>query len=167
MKTIQIDNGMSIIDSRDVISYIEELTEEREVLESALANAEDTLTDAQDDTSALDKSEIEDLKDAVRCAEEALADWDDSDSGTHLTALRLLDSEGRDASSDWLNGVSLIRDEYFEEYAQQFAEDIGEVNSRNDTWPLNCIDWKLAAEQLQQDYTSINFDNQIYWISSN
>ena len=33
-------------------------------------------------------------------------------------------------------------------------------------WPFNCIDWEKAAEELQQDYMSIDFDGVTYWMRS-
>lgn len=66
------------------------------------------------------------------------------------------------ATSSWTYGVTLIRDSYFEDYAQQMAEDIGAIN-RDATWPLNHIDWEAAAEALKGDYTSAEFDGVTYW----
>src|SRR3990167_2818104 len=48
---------------------------------------------------------------------------------------------GQDSPED---GLTLIRDSYFQEYAQELAEDIGAVK-HNMTWPMNCIDWEEAA----------------------
>jgi NAD(P)-dependent dehydrogenase (short-subunit alcohol dehydrogenase family) len=49
--------------------------------------------------------------------------------------------------------------------AQQLAEDIGAI-SREDKWPLNCIDWAEAARELQVDYSSVTFGGVDYWIRS-
>ena len=48
-----ISNSEDVIDSRDVIARIEELESERQDLVEAIEGAQETLTDAQDDTSAL------------------------------------------------------------------------------------------------------------------
>lgn len=61
------------------------------------------------------------------------------------------------------HGESLIRDSYFEEYAEQLADDIGAID-RNAKWPVNCIDWEKAARELQYDYTEVDFDGEAYWI---
>ena len=165
MKMIRIDNRQNIIDSRDVISRIEELEVERDAFQTILTGTLETLADAQDDTSALDEHEIAELKKAVRSAGDDLTNWDTSDDAEELRVLQLLDSEGRDASSEYVHGEPLIRDSYFEEYAQQLAEDTGAISS-DLTWPKNCIDWERAAAELQYDYTTVNFDNEIYWIRS-
>lgn len=64
---------------------------------------------------------------------------------------------------DWEHGEALIRDSYFETYAQELADDIGAVDA-NARWPMSCIDWEQAARELQQDYTQVDFDGVAYWI---
>ena len=60
--------------------------------------------------------------------------------------------------------VGLIADNYFKEYAQNLAEDIGAI-LRVGEWPAYCIDWDWAARELQMDYTSVQIDGHDYWIS--
>jgi hypothetical protein len=62
---------------------------------------------------------------------------------------------------DWYP-VTLIRDSYFEDYAQELAEDIGVIPS-DLQWPLTCIDWEWAARELQMDYSAFDFDGVDYW----
>lgn len=62
---------------------------------------------------------------------------------------------------DWYP-VTLVRDSYFEAYAQQLAEDIGAVGEEVH-WPYTCIDWEWAARELRMDYTSVEFDGVTYW----
>lgn len=62
---------------------------------------------------------------------------------------------------DWYP-LTLIRDSYFKDYAQELAEDIGAINA-DATWPNNCIDWEQAARELRVDYTAIEFDGVTYW----
>lgn len=62
---------------------------------------------------------------------------------------------------DWYPCV-LIRDSYFRDYAQELAEDCGMVNEKAG-WPNNCIDWELAARELQYDYSSVEIDGVTYW----
>lgn len=42
-----------------------------------------------------------------------------------------------------------------EEFAQDFAEEIGAINYAT-SWPNNCIDWELAARELMHDYFESN-----------
>ena len=88
-------------------------------------------------------------------------DRDESDDD-ELETLKNLADEAQGYCADWEYGETLIRDSYFKEYAEQFAEEIGAIDS-NATWPNNCIDWDRAARELQQDYTSIDFDGVEYW----
>jgi hypothetical protein len=37
------------------------------------------------------------------------------------------------------------------------------ISGESYAWPRNCIDWKEAAEQLQQDYSCVEFDGTTYW----
>lgn len=63
----------------------------------------------------------------------------------------------------WANDYepTLIPDGEFEDYARELAEDIGAID-RDAGWPLRCIDWKRAANELRMDYTSITFDGDDY-----
>src|SRR5919108_3861575 len=58
------------------------------------------------------------------------------------------------AGDDPEDGVFLIRSDMFQEYAEEFAEDIGAIDPRA-SWPLCHIDWKAAADDLKQDYTEV------------
>ena len=93
-----------------------------------------------------------------------LEDAEDEDDQEELKTLKALQDEA-EGTSDWVHGEALIRDSYFTDYAQQLAEDIGAVDL-NATWPMNCLDWDYAAEQLQQDYFGVDFDGITYWIRS-
>jgi antirestriction protein len=59
----------------------------------------------------------------------------------------------------------LIRDSYFEDYAQELADDLG-LLQKGSTWPYTCIDWEQAARELQMDYSMVTFDGVDYWVRS-
>lgn len=105
---------------------------------------------------------IEELRDHVNACDEAGAE-PDADAAQELATLESLESDAEGYAADWRHGETLIRDSYFEAYAEQYAEDIGAVG-RNARWPLAHIDWKAAAEELQADYTAVEFGNVTYWI---
>lgn len=129
--------------------------------------------DVSNSDDIIDSRDVIARIDELECEREALADdpehaddllvWDD-DNAEELAALKALQEEA-EGYSDWRHGATLIRDSYFEDYAQQFAEDIGAIND-DATWPATCIDWKQAASELQQDYTSVEFDGVTYWVRS-
>lgn len=84
------------------------------------------------------------------------------DDAHELTNLRALADEG-EGSPDWADGVTLIADHHFEDYAQELAEDIGAIQ-RDAAWPASHIDWTAAAEALKQDYFSVTYGDATYWI---
>lgn len=78
-----------------------------------------------------------------------------------LELMYAIQNEWDDAESfEW--GITFIRDSYFETYAEEFAEEIGAIDSEYE-WPAYCIDWEWAARELQIDYSSIDFDGVRYW----
>lgn len=93
----------------------------------------------------------------------ALEGTEDETEKAELKALEALQEEAEGYSDDWKYGATLIRDSYFTEYAQELAEDIGAID-RNAKWPLQHIDWEAAADELKQDYTSVEFDGTTYWV---
>ena len=140
MKFTQHDN---IIDSRDIIARLEELTEERDMLQSAVDDAE-----LDDDEDTIDAARIE------------LESWLEGNE-EELKELEALAEEGEQYIADWSSGATLINEDYFTEYAKELAYDIGAVG-RDDGWPTNCIDWDEAAEELKQDYTELSFGGQVF-----
>jgi hypothetical protein len=141
--TTEITNTEDTLDSRDIIARIEELRDERDTLKDARAN----VTDADPA--------------GYNTAVKNLREWE-QDYGDELDALGKLAAEAEDCAEDWEYGAQLIRDSYFEGYAQELAEDIGAIDPKA-SWPLTCIDWKQAARELQMDYTSVEFDGVTYW----
>ena len=90
-------------------------------------------------------------------------DWEsDPDLQTELDALEDIDEQGRTGVTDWEYGEALISDYYFQEYARELAEDIGAID-RNANWPLHCIDWEQAANELKHDYSRIDIDGRTYF----
>lgn len=172
MKTgISISNADDVIDSRDVIARIEELESLIESEEISEANGAEARKDENGNT-------VEDIATCGECGKS----WNDAlvsgstpapsgrcpYEGIHeeiaeLHALQELADEAEGYAPDWKHGEALIRDDYFETYAQQLAEDIGAIDKAAQ-WPNTCIDWEQAARELQQDYTSVEFDGVTYWI---
>jgi hypothetical protein len=134
-------NASDVIDSRDIIRRIETLNG---ALEGAGYDLAGLTLDAPDFGIAM--------------AEDA----DGRDLAEELCKLRALEDDA-DRAADWKHGVTLIRDSYFETYAEEFADDIG-ATDRNATWPLNHINWTSAANELKTDYFSVAFDGVTYWV---
>ncbi len=153
-----ISNSDDIIDSRDVIKRIEELDGERDMLAGEVDDAETAKVGLIEPTD----EETDDADDQIATAKRALLDWDEGDEGQELKALQAL-QEQAEGYSDWTHGATLIRDSYFEKYAEELADDLG-LLPKDAAWPATCIDWEKAARELQTDYTSVDFDGADYWI---
>jgi len=142
MKTVrEITNGDDVINSRDVIARIEALTELRDA--------------ANDDPEAetIDTEDNQTIKVNADFSEEEYRE------------LKMLESLAEEASGspDWKYGETLIRDSYFETYAEELAEDCGMIQN-SDQWPNRFIDWERAADELKYDYMSVEFGDETYWI---
>lgn len=61
---------------------------------------------------------------------------------------------------DWYP-VTLIRDSYFADYAQELVTDCGYISKDMPSWIE--IDWEATARNVQQDYTSIEIEGVTYW----
>jgi hypothetical protein len=123
---------------------------------------------------AIDKyDDLIDIRDVIARVEE-IEEFKESEglineeAAEELIALQALleECKGNGGDEQWRGDwypISLIRDSYFKDYAQELAEEIGAINA-NASWPNNCIDWDQAARELQIDYTSIDFDGVTYWV---
>lgn len=142
-ETKEITNSDDVIDVRDVIARVEEL------------EGEPTLNDMGecDDCGVFLKRGDEDHNPDCRILElqrlNALLDELRGNSG---------DEQWRE---DWYP-VTLVRDSYFETFAREEAESLDLIKS-DARWPYTCIDWEEAAEQLKQDYTTVEFEGVTYW----
>jgi hypothetical protein len=136
-KTRELSNSDDVIDVRDVIARVEHLEELRQPGPVDLGD--------DDDNEQSQDSLFAELK-ALEC----FLDEMKGNGG---------DEEWR---GDWYP-ITAIRDSYFKDYAQEFAEDIGAIKL-DLGWPHNCIDWDRAARELQYDYTSVEFDGVTYWV---
>jgi len=91
---------------------------------------------------------------------EGLEDEADEDEKHELELLKALEEDA--GTSEWGDGVTLINEDHFEDYAREFAEDIGAI-SRDTEWPATCIDWEKASNALQMDYSEVDFDGVTYY----
>jgi hypothetical protein len=126
----------------------------------------------EDDMTTTEISKFDDLidiRDVIARVEE-LRDIDqpDVDELRELASLNdfLEECKGNGGDEQWEGDwypVTCIRDSYFENYAQELAEDIGSIKE-DAQWPYTCIDWEKAARELKMDYTSVEFGGITYWV---
>lgn len=92
------------------------------------------------------------------------------DEAEELAELKALEAEAS-SSPDWRYGEQLIRDSYFEEYAEQLIDDcypdVAKALGSGD-WPMRHLklDIEDAAEELKQDYFDVTYCGVTYWIRS-
>lgn len=142
---------------------IDELNErlaELEAIKQALSDANDALDDydAEHNPPEDDDDERQDLIEAVEAAQEEFNGI--SDELGSLETLRDEIGERRGKISD--EGGPFIHENDFEDYARELAEDIGAIDP-NAGWPLGCIDWDKAADELKMDYTSVDWEGVTYY----
>jgi hypothetical protein len=169
MADFDIYSPGDVFDSRDVIERFEELDAEHGALQDAIDKAAEVLDDCRNTEQAAgedDGGTSETVLQAdfeLTLAEEAMETWTEYDEYAALKKF----VESANGYGDWDHGETFIADSYFEEYAEEIAEDVvGRDVIQNATWPLNCIDWEAAADQLKQDYTSYEIEGKTYWARS-
>lgn len=89
-------------------------------------------------------------------------EWNEADREFVTMYLEIVKQDGY---VDLDDDSYLILDDFFEEYAEELAYEIGAVN-REAEWPNNHIDWQQAAEDLKQDFTSLKIGPYDYWRSN-
>lgn len=134
----EFDFSADTFDSRDVIARIKALPDEIEELANEIG------ANMHPDDYVLERVDLKDRQDELRDLLEFAA-------------------ECRQETSEWEDGEMFIANDYFETYAQEFADDIGAINW-DAKWPLDHIDWAAAAEDLQTDYVQVTLRGTVYWV---
>lgn len=80
-----------------------------------------------------------------------------------LNALQALQLEAEGSEPNWTYGTTLIRDSYFVEYVEEMLKDCGDLP--HDLPSYIEIDWSATADNIRQDYFSVDFDGVTYWVS--
>lgn len=127
-----------VLDSRDVIDRIDELSDEITYL-----------TEALDD---------EDYTDEANRREDRLQLEENEEE---LKILQDFANECEDYSSDWKHGAQLINENYFIDYARDFVEEC----YSGDTMPSWVeVDWEATADNMRIDYAEIQFEDEVYLV---
>jgi len=160
-----ISNMDDVIDSRDIIERIEELTNDLESLQS-------DYDDANEEAETAEKTEnfqydafgntLQELMDARSATAEKVDAWNNSDDGKELRTLQALAEECEGLDSDWQYGEALIRYDYFEQYQDELIADCYELPKDLPFWMTVVYDY----DALKRDYAEVDFDGVIYFIRS-
>jgi len=144
-----VSNSADIIDSRDIVERIEGIEEALSCDEcGGPTNLAGDLLVCEDEDCNAERPVSDDERDEHDVRAELLA------------LVEEIEGYSGDTARD---GITLIRDSYFKEYAQELAEDTGAIGSERQ-WPTYCIDWEWAARELQQDYSAVEYDGVTYWV---
>lgn len=137
---------MSYLDTRDLETERTELKEEilNDFLE-VFPHYED-MTDTFEDIR-LDEEEIESWRD----------NWH-----TELEVIEAINELENSVGSMWEYGVTLIEEDDFEDYCQEFVEDCGYISKDTPQLIKNNIDWSGIADDMKQDYTEVDFREKAY-----
>jgi hypothetical protein len=98
------------------------------------------------------------LEDATQDTDE----WDFDDEAEYETLKELI--EECEGCGDWEHGETLIHRNYWVEYCQQLLEDIGYIPKDLPSWIV--IDWEATADNMEADYSVVNFGDEEYLIRS-
>ena len=165
-------NTDNVIDSRDIIERIDELTGDFQALVDDIEDAE---TDEDRETAFADLAVwlightniVPDLKTTEEIAFDDVSEWAESDDAHELKALLAL-ADDAECSPDWSYGETLIHEDYFTDYIEELINDCYELpkefNSGDWPWRHMTIDYVAAADEAKQDYMEVNFDGATYYI---
>ena len=91
-----------------------------------------------------------------------LSDEDAQELATLSAFLEDMKGAGGDEQwrGDWYP-VTLVRDSYFTDYAQELVEECGYISKDFPSWIE--VDWEATARNVRMDYTPADFDGVTYW----
>lgn len=144
---------MDIVSPSALEKRITELEEERAELEETVKSTEATLAFAE-----LNEANTEEEQEDVATAKAELEMWDNSSEQEELKELMALRDE---MGSSWDNDEALINDKDWVEYAQNLIEDIGDLPKDLPSYIV--IDWDATADNVKQDYSSVDFQGNTYY----
>lgn len=144
----------NILDSRNLNKRLEELQSEFDVWKDSLTPEQ--ISSIKEAYGVTEGEEISN--------EEFHWEWENT-VGSDADELKNLIDLREQFDREWIDGITFVKDSYFEEFAEDEADQLGLIKDGGG-WPYNCIDWQRAAEQLQQDYSQVEFDGETYWYRS-
>ena len=154
---------MKTLDTRDLYKRKCELEELKEAVETAQEELDQHLSQKPDEIedSLEDYETWEGEKEEFESTLDQAKDLFGTEEQEELSELEELESE----VSDFMHGAQMIPVDDFEAYAEELAEELGMID-RSASWPFNCINWDMAANQLAQDYSVVTYQGQDYYVRS-
>lgn len=161
--TLAYNGNDDIIDSRDMYKRQDELERLESDRDDATAEYESALTDYNLALQG-DGDETGELKEALDRAAEAMKEAQDAFGEIEAEELEILKTAENEIDG-YMHGTTLIHETHFKEYAKSYARDVVGINRDDYQWPLNCIDWDEAAEQLRSDFSEVIINGETYYFS--
>jgi hypothetical protein len=142
-----LDLTADIIDVRDVIARYEELEPKQDAL---FKEFESTPENEGVDYDYWKRNQI------------AYDEAEDEEFGLLGALLEELAGNGGDEEwrGEWYP-ITLIKDSYFIDYAEELVKDCGYISHDFPSWIA--IDWWKTAEAVQEDYALVTVDDNDYW----
>ena len=136
-----------IIDSRDLIKEKVDLQEQ--ILENFNEKFNKEVTDYYDIDSSVEESEKGSYGDFI-------VFWKDE-----YDKIEEIDDLEKEIGNEFYFGVTLINEDYFEDFVKQDLENCGYIPKDFPIWIE--IDWKATARNVGQDYSEIEYQGNIYY----
>lgn len=150
----EISSSDNIVSARDIDARIGELESDLQDLIDSVELAQEAIQEHNEGEEP-GEEQGEFLLTALSDAQDDLKAWQD-EYAAPLAELK----EFHSGVSDY--GDIAINESYWREYANdQINEAIG--NSVQN-WPLNCIDWEQARDELQSDYSAVEWEGVTFYV---
>lgn len=151
--------ALDISDLNERLQELLDLKANLEEAEKARSEAQSELDNCSDDSQ---REELEkNLEDATTEFERLESDFGEPERDELKKLEDFRDEVGSKGDLITENHGPFVREDCFAEYAEELAEDIGAID-RQTGWPLNCIDWDKAADELRSDYSEVEWDGHTY-----
>lgn len=126
--------------------------ERKELKQSILDSFLDTFPHYEDMTDTFED---------IRFEEEEIESWK-KDWITELELVNDIDRLEKEIGSDWVYGITLIEEDDFEDYCEEFCNDVGYISRDTPSLIANNIDWKGIADDMKQDYSKVDYQGKTY-----
>ena len=142
MKNVEIDYSDNMLDTRDLDERLDYLTGIKDVRADWMDAKREAMSDAEIDE--LENNEPEEFTDEM---EKELAELE----------------EAKSEISEWRDGKALIKDSHWVDFCREFVTDIGDLPSNLPIYIADNIDWEGVADDLSNDYGTIDIMGNTFY----
>ena len=142
MNNVEIDYSDDVLNSKDLCNRLEYLESIKDTRLDWMDAKREAMSDAE--IEELENNEPEEFTDAMKGELESL-------------------EEAKNYISDWRNGTALINMDHWVKYCEGFIEEIGDVPQDLPQYIRNNIDWKGVADDLSNDYSTIDIMGNTFY----